>query len=380
MKRHIAKNNPGPARRGDPVDFHVGLRIQALRRERGLSTRELDRTVGISSGSVDKFERGTGRLSSGTLLRLAKALGVSVSAFYDGLPDTRSKPDATDVPGPVRDADQQKLLAAFFELPTPELRMSIVGLVKSLAASSRKSRAPNNSPPLSGPDAYDIIVKAVRNTGMICRGAFHPAPHDGLPERVGTLVLIGNAGPALWDAFSRDRRPEPDPLDSWTRRVLSEVAMELGANVLFPFDGPPYMPFQKWALACDSVYPSPIGPLIHPVYGLWHAYRGALLFKDRIALPDPAGRSGNPYAPRDQESPCSCCDDKPCLTACPVSAFSYLSYNVPACAAHLDSPAGQPCMSNGCQARLACPVGRDFIHGPEQMRFHMEHFLRARKA
>jgi hypothetical protein len=192
---------------------------------------------------------------------------------------------------------------------------------------------------------------------------------------VGTLVLIGNAGPALWDAFSRERRDEPEPMDNWTRRKVYEIAIELGANVLFPFDGPPYLPFQKWALACDTVYPSPVGTLIHPVYGLWHAYRAALLFKDKIALPSP------PESParNDEKSPCATCADKPCLSTCPVSAFSPDTYDVPACAAHLGSPAGGPCRTDGCLARRACPVGRAYTYGPQQMGFHMDSFLRSRK-
>ena len=34
-----------------------------------------------------------------------------------------------------------------------------------------------------------------------------------------------------------------------------------------------------------SLSPSPLGILIHPEFGLWHALRGALLFRDRLELP-----------------------------------------------------------------------------------------------
>jgi len=70
---------------------------------------------------------------------------------------------------------------------------------------------------------------------------------------------------------------------------------------------------------------------------------------------------------------------KPCLSACPVDAFSGTSYDVAACAAHIGSTAGEDCMAGGCLARRACPVGQAFAYGPAQAQFHMRAFLAARQ-
>lgn len=217
----------------------------------------------------------------------------------------------------------------------------------------------------------DSIASALAPFGFMVRGGFHPAPADGVPGRPGTLVMIGNAGPAMWRAF-RTACPtptDPDPLDAWTREVLASVARDLGATPLFPFDGPPYLPFQRWAMRGDAVFPSPVGPLIHPVYGLWHAYRAALLFAERIPLP----------APTPAVSPCEGCAEKPCLSTCPVSAMAPGRYDVPACVGFLDGPAGAGCLSLGCAARRACPVGRDYVYAPAQAGFHMAHFRSANR-
>jgi Fe-S-cluster-containing hydrogenase component 2 len=72
--------------------------------------------------------------------------------------------------------------------------------------------------------------------------------------------------------------------------------------------------------------------------------------------------------------PCGLCIRKPCLSACPVDAFSGDGYDVSACRTHLATGAGQLCIDSGCKARLACPIGRDYVYGPEQMRFHMHAF------
>ena len=38
-----------------------------------------------------------------------------------------------------------------------------------------------------------------------------------------------------------------DPLDRWSRRLIERLARELGGRALFPFGGPPFLPFQRWA-------------------------------------------------------------------------------------------------------------------------------------
>ncbi len=224
---------------------------------------------------------------------------------------------------------------------------------------------------------YGTIQDAVAETGLLVRGGFHPGPEDGVPGGAETVVLVGNAGPSMWAAFAaaagpKDRENGPNPLDDWTRGVLAPVAGALGARALYPFEGPPYLPFQRWALKTGGVHVSPIGPLIDAEFGLWHAYRGALAFDQRFEVPVPGGRP----------SPCDDCAEKPCLATCPVDAFTpsvegMAQYDIPACVAHISSADGEDCLGGGCLARRACPVGRDYVYSPDQARFHMERFIKA---
>jgi hypothetical protein len=221
------------------------------------------------------------------------------------------------------------------------------------------------------------IERLVAVHGLHPRGGFHPAEDDGVPPLADgrppvTLILIGNIGSSLWPAFSSSVEADdgaPDPLNRWTQRIIGGIAREVGATPLFPFGGPPYLPFQRWAILAEAVAPSPLGILIHPDYGLWHAYRGALAFPERLALPPRVER------PR----PCDSCPDRPCLSACPVGAFDDRGYDVPACIGHIRSPAGAPCIDGGCLARRACPVGQAYGYGQAQARFHMAAFLAARR-
>jgi ferredoxin len=169
----------------------------------------------------------------------------------------------------------------------------------------------------------------------------------------------------MWEAFTKAGLGGHDPLDRWSRRVLDTIATQLDASVVMPSDGPPFNPFQRWAMRAEPVHSSPLGILIHPRWGLWHGYRGALLFAEVLDLPDVEVL----------ESPCVTCEAKPCLTTCPVGAFTGSEYRVEACATHLNSAAGTRCLTGGCLARHACPIGKDARPGSDQAAFHMRAFL-----
>ncbi|HXI87097.1 MAG TPA: hypothetical protein VNH64_06535 [Parvularculaceae bacterium] len=214
----------------------------------------------------------------------------------------------------------------------------------------------------------DEITRAVEAAGLAFRGAFHPEAED-LPEGVAakTIVMLGVVGADQWAGFVaspefRDGRAHP--LDRWSLRVIGALARELGAEPRFPFESQPFMPFIHWAKKAEAVHESAMGMLIHPDFGLWHAWRGALLFEEAIVLP-----------PKDKRaSPCATCVDKPCLSACPVEAFKTGAFDVVACAGHLRAPQGGDCMGGGCLARRACPVGAKYRYLSDQAAFHMRAF------
>jgi ferredoxin len=219
----------------------------------------------------------------------------------------------------------------------------------------------------------ETVFSAIERTGLVPRGALvlMDGERGGSLADIRTIVLAGMAGRDGWSAFAAS--PEAsyeldDPLDRWSRRVIEALARDLGAKALFPFGGPPFWPFQQWARRAEPVHPSPIGILIHPRYGLWHSYRGALGFREAFDIPELT------VVP----SPCESCSGRWCLKTCPVGAFSGADYDVTACVGHLQSAAGGDCMGGGCRARRACPVGAEHAYGIEQANFIMRAFLRAR--
>lgn len=215
-----------------------------------------------------------------------------------------------------------------------------------------------------GPDATAIETR-IRADSFEVLGWLNDAAGVDIGGRA--LVLVGNAGPAMFSRFASERDPAHDLMDDWTRDVLTPLAGQLGARVVFPFDIP-HPPFLTWALAAGAGHTSPLGMNIHPKYGLWHAYRAAFIFDEAVEF----------QAANNTVSPCESCADKPCLATCPVGAFSPDGYDVAACAAHLSTPEGERCRTDGCMARNACPVAREYFFSPDQTRFHMLAFMKAR--
>jgi len=193
---------------------------------------------------------------------------------------------------------------------------------------------------------------------------------DGLsypPHRLAPSFLLGFTGSTQWPVFAQSAEAAdglPDSLDRWSRRMIGALAHEFGGRDFYPNDIP-FLPFQQFAKRCEPVDASPIGLLIHSHWGLWHAYRGGLLFSERMRLP----------ARQVSRSPCESCKAKPCLDTCPVSAFGTGAFNAEACASHISTAAGSDCRELGCRARRACPVSTLHTYLPEQARFHMRAFL-----
>ncbi len=219
----------------------------------------------------------------------------------------------------------------------------------------------------------DLISEALFGTGLFVRGGFHPVAEDGVPRladgrAAATRILIGNACRDLWRAFRRGHAviEGSDPRVAWIDGHIERAAKAAGAEIVFA-TRPPWPPIMRWAMRAEPVHRSPLGLLIHPEFGLWHVYRAAFLFAERLDLPPPAAAA----------SPCDSCADKPCLSTCPVDAFAPGSFDSSRCVDHVESPSGRACTSGGCLARRACPVGRHYAYDREAGAFHMAAVVRA---
>lgn len=221
---------------------------------------------------------------------------------------------------------------------------------------------------MTAPPRFQDILSAAQGVDLDVLGTVHPerVPVQGLTG--GTLILLGLKGTPTWRRIAA--APEfadsaPDPLDRWSRRVVDGLARRFDAEAHYPFGGPPYAPFVNWALASGRAFTSPSQMMVHDTVGMLISYRGALHLRQDIETPTPSLR----------RSPCESCAQRPCLSACPAHALiDGGPYDLSACHSHLAAPDGVPCLSNGCLARLACPLSRGAERDPAQSAHHMSYF------
>lgn len=219
--------------------------------------------------------------------------------------------------------------------------------------------------------------------GLRLRGGWVPTKADALPAlpaggAPAVVWMVGQVGSGAWPAFSASpfaQDGRPDPMDRWSKSIGNALARQLDGYALYPSDGPPWQPFQRWAARSEPLQASPLMLQIHPRHGLWHALRFALVLP--VLAPDDAGEVAAPHGlPADI---CAHCDGQPCLHACPVDAFSGSAFRVDDCADHLHDQHGADCMQRGCLARRACPVGADYRYVPAHAAFHMAAFADAHR-
>jgi transcriptional regulator with XRE-family HTH domain len=137
----------------DPVDIHVGSRVRLRRTLLGLSQDKLARAIGVSFQQLQKYERGTNRISASRLYALSKVLGVGISWFFEDAPSTaKRRTPATETRAPANDssADQDpmtanetvKLVRAYYMIEDPKVRKKILHMVRAVSpiSSGRKTR------------------------------------------------------------------------------------------------------------------------------------------------------------------------------------------------------------------------------------------------
>ncbi|MGZ3375529.1 MAG: helix-turn-helix domain-containing protein [Phenylobacterium sp.] len=67
----------------------LGKRLRWRRRALGLSLKDISPACGVRFQQIAKYESGSAQVSAAILWKLARALDVDISFFFDGLGDAR---------------------------------------------------------------------------------------------------------------------------------------------------------------------------------------------------------------------------------------------------------------------------------------------------
>ena len=113
--------------RPQDIDRYVGARIRERRIMLGLTQHQMAHLIGVTYQQAHKYEKGINRVAAGRLCGIARALGVEVSYFYEGVQSGR---------GLVPSAAQRMLLDLarnFLNIPNAEHREAVARLARALA-------------------------------------------------------------------------------------------------------------------------------------------------------------------------------------------------------------------------------------------------------
>ncbi len=126
--------------RRDPnyIDVHVGSRLRMRRQIVSMSQEKLGELLGITFQQVQKYEKGTNRISASRLFYAAKILGIPVQAFFEDLPEVEgasgfgeNNADNT-VMASLMNAEGIQLAKAFRDADSPTKRKLIATMARAI--------------------------------------------------------------------------------------------------------------------------------------------------------------------------------------------------------------------------------------------------------
>ena len=127
------------------IDKHVGSRVRTRRMMLGLSQTTLGDGLGITFQQVQKYEKGTNRVSANRLQHISHILQVPVPFFFEGAPRVPGQTTGNGGAAPslayvtefLASGDGLALTKAFMRIQKRELRRRIVDLVEEIVGEAQ---------------------------------------------------------------------------------------------------------------------------------------------------------------------------------------------------------------------------------------------------
>jgi transcriptional regulator with XRE-family HTH domain len=118
------------------VDKHVGARLRVARMEAGKTQAQVADAIGFTFQQIQMWEKGTNRISAGTLHELSRFLDKPVQFFFDGLGGGAGRRASKDIDvDPLTrfggTAEGMKIVMAF-EKADPSLRRMLAQHVEGV--------------------------------------------------------------------------------------------------------------------------------------------------------------------------------------------------------------------------------------------------------
>jgi len=115
------------------LDKEIGARVRLRRLECGMSQEKLAEALGLTFQQVQKYEKGTNRITVSRLDRIATSLDTTIASF---LPDGNFTAKG-GTPEP-KERDSLDLLSLFNRLQSKSMRKAIISLVRAAVSEQQE--------------------------------------------------------------------------------------------------------------------------------------------------------------------------------------------------------------------------------------------------
>lgn len=127
-----------PRKSPDPMDILVGRNIRIHRLKRGMAQEKLADALGLTFQQVQKYEKGTNRVGSGRLHKIASIFELPVASLFEGAEERTSGAGSNlDM---LVEPHVLRIVKAMSGIRDAAMRRSIVDLVERIAAGSAIKR------------------------------------------------------------------------------------------------------------------------------------------------------------------------------------------------------------------------------------------------
>ncbi len=133
----------------NPVDVHVGARVRMRRTLLGMSQTTLGEAIGLTFQQMQKYEKGTNRISSSRLYDLARMLDVPIEFLFDDMPAAvaasspaqgrgKAKKPPSYEPDPMATRETLALVRTYYKIEDANVRNGLRELAQALGAAASK--------------------------------------------------------------------------------------------------------------------------------------------------------------------------------------------------------------------------------------------------
>ena len=132
LQKLLAQRSP------NPTDRHVGSRVCMRRKMLSMSQTKLAEAIGVTFQQIQKYEKGTNRISASRLLKISHVLQVPISFFFEDPRGPSKGTGAQQVNSPdyvsdfLTTTDGLALTKAFMLIKDPKVRRRLVKLVQEI--------------------------------------------------------------------------------------------------------------------------------------------------------------------------------------------------------------------------------------------------------